>query len=68
MSTFDNIGSSGDILCHDLILELATKARAYKVVSQEGSLGVMLHVPRSARECEGIDPHTPKGNFILFRE
>jgi len=21
----------------------------------------MLHAPESARECEGIDPHTPKG-------
>jgi len=38
-----------------------TKARACKVAGQEGSSGVMLHAPRSARECEGIDPHTPKG-------
>jgi hypothetical protein len=38
----------------------------------------MLHAPRSARECEGIDPHTPKGiptlgvevlvDFRMFRE
>ncbi len=55
-----------------------TKARAYKVAGQEGSPGVMLHAPRSARECEGIDPHTPKGiptlgvevlvDFRMFRE
>jgi hypothetical protein len=24
-------------------------------------MGVMPHAPKSARECEGIDPHTPKG-------
>ncbi len=40
---------------------LATKARGCKVAGQEGSLGVMPHVPDSARECEGIDPHTLKG-------
>jgi len=27
-----------------------TKARAYKVVGQKGSLGVMPHAPRSAKE------------------
>jgi len=37
-----------------------TKAKGYKVAGQERSPGVMPHVPRSARECEGIDPHTPK--------
>jgi len=25
----------------------------------------MSHAPRSARECEGIDPHTPKGTPTL---
>ncbi len=38
-----------------------TKARGCKVAGQEGSLGLMLHAPKIARECEGIDPHTPKG-------
>jgi len=42
-------------------LGLATKARAYKVTGQEGSLGVRPHAPGSARLCEGIDPHSPKG-------
>jgi len=42
-----------------------TKARGCKVASQEGSLGVMPHAPRSARECEGIGPHIPKGTPIL---
>jgi len=41
-------------------LGFATKARGCKVVNQEGSLGVMSHAPGSARECEGIDPCTPK--------
>jgi len=30
-------------------------------VGQEGSLRVRPHALGSARECEGIDPHTPKG-------
>jgi len=34
-------------------------------VGQEGSPRVMPHAPRSARECEGIDPHTPKGTPTL---
>jgi len=34
-------------------------------VGQEGSLGVLLHALGNARECEGIDPHTPKGTPIL---
>ncbi len=39
---------------------LATKARACKVVGQEGSLGVTSHVPESAKKCEGMNSHTPK--------
>jgi len=41
-------------------------------------LGLRLPAPRSARECEGVDPHTPKGtptlgvgvlmDFRVFRE
>jgi len=42
-----------------------TKVRAYKVTNQEGSLGIRLHVFENARECEGIDPHTPKGTPTL---
>jgi len=37
-----------------------TEARAYKLVGQEGSLGVTSHAPGSAKECEGMNPHTPK--------
>jgi len=51
--------------CRNPNFGLATKARGCKVVSHKGSLGVMPHAPRSARECEGINPHTPKGIPIL---
>jgi len=34
-------------------------------VGQEGSPRIMSHALGSARECEGIDPHTPKGTSIL---
>jgi len=37
-----------------------TKARACKVASQEGSLGVTSHAPGSAKGCEGMNLHTPK--------
>jgi hypothetical protein len=46
-------------------LGLATKAKGCKVAGQEGSPGVMLHALESAKECEGIDPHTPKGTPTL---
>ncbi len=48
--------------CRNPSLRLTTKARGCKVVGQEGSPGVMPHAPKSVRNCEGIDPHTPKGN------
>jgi hypothetical protein len=51
--------------CHNSNLGLMTKARGCKVVGQEGSLVVMPHAPRSARECEGINLHIPKGTPTL---
>ncbi len=51
--------------CRNPSFRLATKARGCKVAGQEGSLGVMLHAPGSVRECEGIDPHIPKGTPTL---
>jgi hypothetical protein len=42
-----------------------TKARAYKSAGQEGGPGVTFHAPGSARECEGMNPHTPKGTPTL---
>jgi hypothetical protein len=47
--------------CHNLNLGLATKAKAYKNASHEGSPGVTFH----AKECEGMNPHIPKGTPTL---
>jgi len=52
-------------VCRNPSLGLATKARGCKVVGQKKSPRIMLHAPRSARECEGIDLHTPKGTPTL---
>jgi hypothetical protein len=52
------------LMCHNPSLGLATKARTCKGVSQ-GSMGVTSHAPRSVGECEGMNPHTPKGAPIL---
>jgi hypothetical protein len=41
-------------------LGFATKVRAYKVAGQEGSSGVTFHVLENAKECEGMNLHTPK--------
>ncbi len=46
--------------CHNPNLRLVTKARACKVVGHEGSQGVTSHALGSAKECEGMNPHTPK--------
>jgi len=52
-------------LCRNPSLGLATKAKGCKVAGQEGSPGVMPHALGSARECEGIDLHTPTGTPTL---
>ncbi len=46
--------------CHNPSFRLATKAWACKGAGQEGSSGITSHAPGSVRECEGINPHTPK--------
>jgi hypothetical protein len=46
--------------CYNLSLELTIKVRAYKGAGQEGNLGVTFHVLKSAKECEGVNPHTAK--------
>jgi len=40
-------------------------AKACKVAGQEGSPGVTSHAPKSVGECEGMNPHTPKGTPTL---
>jgi hypothetical protein len=47
-------------ICRNLNLGLVTKARACKGASQEGSMGVTSHAPRSVGECEGMNLHIPK--------
>jgi hypothetical protein len=49
-----------EVMCCNPSLRLVTKARACKGVSQEGSPRVTFHAPKSAKECEGMNPHTPK--------
>jgi hypothetical protein len=51
--------------CRNPSLGLTTKARAYKVAGQEGSSGVTPHVFENARECEGMNLHTPKATPTL---
>jgi hypothetical protein len=46
--------------CHNPNLGLVTKVRAYKGAGQEGSSGVTSYTPKSAKECEGMNLHTPK--------
>jgi hypothetical protein len=60
-----NINKWENIYYHNPSLGLTTKARAYKGAGQEGSPGVISHDPRSAKECEGMNLHTPKWVLIL---
>jgi hypothetical protein len=53
------------IMCRNPSLGLTTKARAYKVASQEGSQGVTPHALGNVKKCEGMNPHTPKGGSTL---
>jgi hypothetical protein len=50
---------------HNPNLGLAIKARVCKGVGQEKSLEVTIHAPKNVRECEGMNPHTPKGGFTM---
>ncbi len=52
-------------MCRNPSLGLMTKMRACKVVSQKGSSRVRPHAPEIVGKCEGMNPHTPKGAFIL---
>jgi hypothetical protein len=46
--------------CCNLNLGLVTKARGCKVAGQEKNPRVTSHAPGSAKECEGMNLHTPK--------
>jgi hypothetical protein len=45
---------------HNPSFGFMTKAKACKGAGQEGSPIVTSHAPRSAKECEGVNPRTPK--------
>jgi hypothetical protein len=67
-----NLGVSGQnniwvqaLWSYNPSIGLTTKARVCKVVGQEGSLGVTSSAPKSAKECEGMNSHTPKWTPIL---
>ena len=53
------------VLCCNPSLGFTTKVRACKSVGQEGSPGATFHAPGSAKECEGLNLHTPKGIVTL---
>jgi hypothetical protein len=53
------------LIYRNINLELATKGRACKVASQEGSLIITFHILGSAKERAGMNPHTPKWTPIL---
>jgi hypothetical protein len=63
MRTLTSSFSGGE--CHNPSLGLTTKARACKGVNQEGSSRITFHALASVRECEGMNPHTPKWAPIL---
>jgi hypothetical protein len=54
-----------DLKCRNLSLGFMTKAWVCKGVGQERSLGVTSHAPKSVREHEGMNIHTPKWAPIL---
>jgi hypothetical protein len=51
--------------CRNPSLGPVTNVKACKVVGQEGSLGITPHAPMSVKECEGMNPHIPKGVSTL---
>jgi len=56
---------AGQEWCCNPSSRLVTKVRTYKGVGQEWSSGITFHVFGSAKECEGMNPHTPKWTPIL---
>jgi hypothetical protein len=67
-----------NLCCRNPSLGLITKARACESVGQVWSPWVTFHAHGSSRECEGMNPHTPKWvpilgvevpmNFQIFKE
>ncbi len=57
---FVQVSRNYNLVVATLALGLATKARACKGAGQELSPGVTFHALEDAKECEGMNPHTPK--------
>jgi hypothetical protein len=57
--------STSHTLCRNPSLGLATKAKGLQGCGPRGSPGVTSHTPGSVRECEGVNPHTPKATPTL---
>jgi hypothetical protein len=51
--------------CCNFSLRLMTKAKACKGVGWKWSSGVTFHIHGSVRECERMNPHTPKWALTL---
>jgi hypothetical protein len=51
--------------CYNPSLGLTTKAKACKGEGQKWSPRITFHAPKNVRECEGMNPHTPKWACIL---
>jgi hypothetical protein len=60
LDDYEKLPLRPQFMCHNPNLGLTTKARAYKGAGQEGSPRVTSHAPGNVRECEGMNPHTPK--------
>jgi hypothetical protein len=76
--TFETYHGNIRNVCRKPSFGLATMARACKGAGQEGSPRVTSHVLGSVGECEGMNPHIPKGaptlgvgipvDFRMFKE
>jgi hypothetical protein len=52
-------------LCHNPSLGLATKARGLQGYGPRGRPGSHFTCSRECKECESMNPHTPKGTPML---
>ncbi len=49
-----------DIVVKTLALSLRIRQGGCKVAGQEGRLGVTIYALGNVKECEGMNPYTPK--------
>jgi hypothetical protein len=52
--------NSMDIVVKTLALSLRIRQGGCKVAGQEGRLGVTIYALGNVKECEGMNPYTPK--------